>query len=158
MRRCQSTWFTFQGSTAQQQDLGAVLLLQEGQFVDVAQLLAAMQHGEQRRRREDREQLQEVAAAVGGLALAAQPQDPGFLPEDFTLKHPGDDLLDSLGGHSGEGRDAYDPAQPIPTADAAFLQAERHQLLGEDVVRFRRRDHRFDVPGRQEVDQPGGLD
>src|SRR5207244_3818140 len=56
---------------------------QEGRVVNVPQFLLAVEDGELRGRREHREQLQEVLAAVAVLPLPPQPQYAGVFPEDF---------------------------------------------------------------------------
>ena len=83
------------GPARQQQHRRPVLAAgQEGRLVDEPQLAAAVQDGEQRRRGEDRDQVEEVLAAVGVLALAAQPEHARLVPEDLLRDHPGDDPVD----------------------------------------------------------------
>ena len=50
----------------------------------------------------------------------------------------------------------FHASDPQPAADPVFLQAQRQQLLGDDVPRLRRRHHRLDVALAPQVQQPGG--
>ena len=59
-------------------------------------------------------------------------------------------------GMAAKGRDAAQPVEPVPPADAPLLQAQGQQLLGQDVVRLGRRDDRLDVAARPQLDQAGG--
>jgi gamma-glutamyltranspeptidase/glutathione hydrolase len=90
---------------------------------DIGQrLAAAVQDGEQRRRREDRDQVEEVLAAVGVLALAPQPEHARLVPEDLPLEHARDDPLDQGAAQGTEGGHGLDPAQPFVAADPTLLE------------------------------------
>ena len=145
-------------AAAEQEDSRRVLFPEERRFIDEAQLPPPVQHGKERRRHEDREQLQKVAAAVGVFTLSAQPEDSLVAREDLCLEHPVDEPLDLAGRHGREGGHAGEPVEPAAPADPALLEREGHQLLGQDVVGLRGRHDRFDVASRPEIDQAGGLD
>ena len=133
------------GPSAQEQDPRAVLLAQEGQLVDETQLLPAMKYGEERRREEDGEQFEEVLSTVSLLALLPEAQDPLIAPENLVVQHPLEDLLTPLTSHFSEGRDGAKPLPELAPADPLLLERQRHQLLGEDVIRQGRWNDRFDV-------------
>lgn len=52
---------------------------------------------------------------------------------------------------------AVPPSRPELVSDAVFLQAQREQLLGDDVPRLGRTDHRLHPAATPQVQQRGGL-
>src|SRR4051794_9092267 len=89
-------------STPEKEDPGPVLLSQEGQLVDEPELLPAMQDREQRRREENREELEEVLPAEDLLAFRSERKQAAVAEEDLLLDHPAHDRASRLSGHPRE--------------------------------------------------------
>ena len=142
--------------TGQQEDRRPAVPVEEGRFVDGAQLLAAPGHLEERRRREDGEQVHEVLPPVLRLPLGGEGQDAPVAPEDLGGDHGLHERRDDGPVHLREGGDRPEPPQPLGPADPPLLEAEGHQLLGQDVVRLGRGLHGLHVALPPEPHEGGG--
>ena len=60
--------------------------------------------------------------------------------------------------HLREPRNPSYPSEPIGQGNARFLKGQRHELLGENVIRQRRRDNWFDITQGPKINQSRRLD
>ena len=103
--------------------------------------------GIRRRARFDR--YDDVAEQVESIA------DESVLPDDPGIEHGPHQGRHRHRVHPPKRRDRIDPAKPLRLADPLFLQDERHQLLGQDVVRLVRRKEGFHKAALPEGKEPG---
>src|SRR5262249_38504149 len=113
---------------------------------------------EERRREEDREELEEVLPPENLFTLRAEREEALVREEDLLFEHPVHDRVASFRAHAREGRARLQPSPEFISRDSALLEHESHELLGENVVGVGWRYDRFDVPARPQLDQPGSLD
>ncbi len=74
-----------------------------------------------------------MAAAKGFFSLLGDDEHPVITPKDLLLQHPIDDFANRVRRHLRERWYAAHPTQPEITADAFFLQRQRHQLLSQHM-------------------------
>jgi hypothetical protein len=92
------------------------------------------------RGREDGEEVHEVAATVPPVGFRADEEHAVGIPLEVAALHqPLGDLRAGLIDQV----EVAPPLRPGRVADAAFLQAQRQQLLDSDVARRWRRDDRL---------------
>jgi hypothetical protein len=108
-----------------------------------------VQDGEFWRGSEDCHQGHEVAVPECAFCFGADEQHPVFPVNEPPL----DQVVRDRSGRNGQLRQSK-PLLPQLLTDSPFLQAQREQLLGDDVPGLGRRGHRFDeaaAPGQEET-------
>src|SRR5215218_3532260 len=130
----------------------------EGLVGDQADLGPAVADAEDGRRGERRQQLHEVPAAKDRLGLAADTQDAAVVHEEPR----GDQVV----GDRGHGRGSLrpererlaEPLRPQLATDTAFLEAQREELLGDEMKGSGWRHDRLDIPLAPAEEHSGGAE
>jgi hypothetical protein len=124
-------------------------------FKDWPDFLATVRNTEQRGRREARQQAHEVTPAERVFPLVADPKQTVFVTQQPTGDHVVENSIEHCRVCHREAGDRSDLRCPTVPRQPAALKGQRHDLLGEDVKRKRRREHRLDIAGRPKLDGRG---
>lgn len=153
-RRFQSMCDTCQDRPPRASTLAPVTLAVMTRGVDGPHPHPAVQDGERRVGGEHRQQLQEVLPPIPALGFWPHKDHPRIRIQLAGLAHPRGDPYGLGRGRERQPAQGLGPdGMPHPTP----LQAQRQQLLGEQVARQRGRHDRLDEALGEQPEQGGGA-